>query len=122
MTNILNINKIDTKAYWDDAVMEAFNLDSNLVSLEKLTTKLKKDNILIKGNYIRINDDIKKLLLKSPSWKNRSKVRVNIFISYLLSHFSVSNNVPSCYYCSYKKDFNEIPVNDFNKILNKFEV
>lgn len=122
MTNILNINKIDTKAYWDDAVIEAFDLDSNVVSLEKLHKKLKKDNILIKGNYIKINDDIKKLLLKSPSWKTKSKVRVNIFISYLLSHFSVSNNVPNCYYCSYKKDFNEIPINDFNKILNKFEV
>jgi len=115
--------KINTndKAYWDDVVMEAFNLDSNVVSLETLTTKLRKDKIL-KGNFARLSDDLKKILFKSASWKTKSQIRVNIFFSYLLSHFSVNNSIPDCYYCSYNKDFKEIPVNDLNKILNKFEV
>jgi len=113
--------KINDKVYWDDVVLEAFNLDSNVVSLETLTTKLKKDKIL-KGNFVRLDDDLKKILLKTSTYKTASKIRINIFLSYLLSNYSVSNTIPNCYYCSYNKDFKEIPDNDLNKILKKFEV
>ena len=113
--------QINEKIFWDDKIMEAFDLDTNVVSLEKLSDKLKQEKI-IKGNYVNLNDKIKKLLFESSNYKYSSRIRKNIFFSYLLSNYSVNNNVPNCYYCSYKKDFQEIPTNDLNNILNILEV
>ena len=111
---------LNDKVFWDEIIMETFQLDSNIVSLDTLKNKLKKDKIL-KGNYIRLNNNIRKLL-NTNKHKTCSRMRTNIFLAYLLSNYSVNNETPNCYYCSYNKDFNEISSGDLNKILNTLEV
>ena len=61
-------------------------------------------------------------LLNTNKHKTCSRMRTNIFLAYLLSNYSVNNETPNCYYCSYNKDFNEISSGDLNKILNTLEV
>ena len=105
---------------WDDIIIETFNLDKNNFTLDELTEILKK-NKLIKGNYVKLDKSTKDKIIKD-TYKYTSRIRLNIFLAYILSNYTTTIETPNCYYCSYNKDFTRIPENDIHKILTKYEV
>ena len=107
---------------WDDTVYNIFNLDCNNMSLEDFTTKLKKEKY-IKNNYVYLSKNIMETLYPGKGYYyNTNKIRINVFLSYLLSHHSIKNDIPNCFYYSYNKGFSEVPNNVLKNILNTFQV
>ena len=103
---------------WDNQTIDILKLENNDCSLKDIKTYLQKNNLL-KGNSVKINEDISKLY---KTKYNKKSIRLNIFLAYMLSHHSLKNEEPSYYHCNFKKKFKEIPSNDLDNILNTFNI
>ena len=63
------------------------------------------------------------MLSDNYTYKNQKKIRINIFLAYILANHSIKNDRPSSHYCSYDQDFNELNKNNrLNSTFNGISI
>jgi hypothetical protein len=119
----LNATKNDDNLIWDNITADILDLENTSCSLSVIADKLKTKNFLSKrGTHVLINSDVSKMLSDNYTYKNQKKIRINIFLAYILANHSIKNDRPSSHYCSYDQDFNELNKKEICNILNAFDI